>query len=150
MAALNHALRDIPPERVRLHVCWGNYEGPHHRDVPLRDVLDIVLGRPARRRSPSRAPTRGTGTSGRCSGRSTLPDDKVIMPGVIDSTTHYVEHPELVAQRIEHYADAVGPERVIAGDATAAWPPSPPRDDGAGPAHRAGPSCAASSRAPTW
>jgi 5-methyltetrahydropteroyltriglutamate--homocysteine methyltransferase len=113
VAALNQALRDIPPERVRLHMCWGNYEGPHHRDVPLRDVLDIVLGASAQTISFEGANPRH-GHEWALFREITLPADKVIMPGVIDSTTHYVEHPELVAQRIEHYADAVGPERVIA------------------------------------
>ena len=115
MAALNQALRDIPPERVRLHMCWGNYEGPHHRDVPLRDVLDIVLGARAQTISFEGANPRH-GHEWALFTEITLPDDKLIMPGVIDSTTHYVEHPELVAQRIEHYADAVGRSAGDRGD----------------------------------
>ena len=95
--ALNHALADIPPEQLRMHLCWGNYEGPHHYDVPLGDILDIVFAAPARRRLVRGAPTRATRTSGRCSSRVKLPADKVIIPGVIDSTTNFIEHPELVA-----------------------------------------------------
>ena len=113
VAALNQALRDIPPERVRLHMCWGNYEGPHHRDVALRDVLDIVLGARAQTISFEGANPRH-GHEWALFEEITLPADKAIMPGVIDSTTHYVEHPDLVAQRIERYAAAVGEERVIA------------------------------------
>jgi 5-methyltetrahydropteroyltriglutamate--homocysteine methyltransferase len=113
VAALNQALRDIPPERVRLHMCWGNYEGPHHRDVALRDVLDIVLGAHAQTISFEGANPRH-GHEWALFEEITLPADKSIMPGVIDSTTHYVEHPDLVAQRIERYAAAVGEERVVA------------------------------------
>ncbi len=113
VAALNQALRDIPPERVRLHMCWGNYEGPHHRDVELRDVLDVLLGARAQTISFEGANPRH-GHEWALWHEVTLPDDKVIMPGVIDSTTHYVEHPDLVAQRVERYVAAVGEERVIA------------------------------------
>jgi 5-methyltetrahydropteroyltriglutamate--homocysteine methyltransferase len=113
VAALNQALRDIPPERVRLHMCWGNYEGPHHRDVALRDVLDIVLGARAQTISFEGANPRH-GHEWALFEEITLPADKAIMPGVIDSTTHYVEHPDLVAQRIERYAAALGEQRVVA------------------------------------
>jgi 5-methyltetrahydropteroyltriglutamate--homocysteine methyltransferase len=114
VAVLNHALRDIPPERVRLHVCWGNGEAPHVRDVPLRDLVDIVLGARARTLSVEGANPRH-GHEWAVFAEVALPDDWRIQPGVIDSTTHYVEHPELVADRIERYARVVGPERVIAG-----------------------------------
>jgi 5-methyltetrahydropteroyltriglutamate--homocysteine methyltransferase len=111
--ALNHALADIPPERVRLHVCWGNYNGPHLRDIPLGEIIDLLLQ--ARPRYLS-----FEGANPRHEHEWTvfqdvrLPDDKVILPGVLDSTTNFVEHPELVAQRIERYARLVGAENVIA------------------------------------
>jgi 5-methyltetrahydropteroyltriglutamate--homocysteine methyltransferase len=111
---LNEATRDIPPDRMRLHLCWGNYEGPHHLDVPLRDIVDIVLrARPAG--------ISFEGANPRHEHEWTvwkevkLPPGKVVIPGVIDSTTNFVEHPELVAQRIARYAGVVGQENVIAG-----------------------------------
>ncbi|HEU5193960.1 MAG TPA: cobalamin-independent methionine synthase II family protein [Methylomirabilota bacterium] len=112
--ALNHALRDIPPDRVRLHLCWGNYEGPHHRDVPLRDILRVVL-----RARPHAISLEGANPRHEHEWavfrEMKLPDDKVLIPGVLDSTTNFIEHPELVAQRIVRYAEVVGRERVIAG-----------------------------------
>jgi 5-methyltetrahydropteroyltriglutamate--homocysteine methyltransferase len=112
--AINQATRDIPPEDMRMHLCWGNYEGPHHHDVPLRDIIDIVFeARPAA--------ISFEGANPRHEHEWTvfqdvkLPDDKILIPGVLDSTTNYVEHPELVAQRIVRYADLVGRENVIAG-----------------------------------
>ncbi|QYN36833.1 cobalamin-independent methionine synthase II family protein [Pseudonocardia sp. DSM 110487] len=113
IAALNTALRDVPRERVRLHVCWGNYEGPHHRDVPLRDILDVLLTARVGTLSFEGANPRH-GHEWTVFADADLPDDLVLMPGVIGSTTNYVEHPELVAQRIEHYARIVGPDRVLA------------------------------------
>lgn len=113
VAALNAALRDVPRERVRLHVCWGNYEGPHHRDVPLRDILDVLLTARVGTLSFEAANPRH-GHEWAVFADADLPDDLVLMPGVIDSTTNYVEHPELVAQRIERYARIVGPDRVLA------------------------------------
>jgi 5-methyltetrahydropteroyltriglutamate--homocysteine methyltransferase len=113
IAALNTALRDVPRERVRLHVCWGNYEGPHHRDVPLREILDVLLTARVGTLSFEGANPRH-GHEWTVFADADLPDDLVLMPGVIDSTTNYVEHPELVAQRIEHYARIVGPDRVLA------------------------------------
>jgi 5-methyltetrahydropteroyltriglutamate--homocysteine methyltransferase len=113
IAALNTALMDVPRERVRLHVCWGNYEGPHHRDVPLRDVLDVLLTAHVGTLSFEGANPRH-GHEWTVFTDADLPDDLVLMPGVIDSTTNYVEHPELVAQRIENYARIVGPDRVLA------------------------------------
>jgi 5-methyltetrahydropteroyltriglutamate--homocysteine methyltransferase len=113
VAALNRALRDVPRERVRLHMCWGNYEGPHHRDVPLGEVLDIVLTARAATFSFEAANPRHA-HEWAVFADVALPDDVVLMPGVIDSTTNYVEHPELVAQRIEQYARIVGPDRVLA------------------------------------
>ena len=100
---------------MRLHICWGNYEGPHTHDLPLtQDHRHRVQGA-HRRRSASRPPTRATTTNGRTCKTIKIPDDKILIPGVIDSTTNFVEHPKLVAQRIGRYADIVGRERVIAG-----------------------------------
>jgi 5-methyltetrahydropteroyltriglutamate--homocysteine methyltransferase len=112
--ALNHALRDIPPDRMRLHLCWGNYEGPHHRDIPLREILPVVLK--ARPQALSFEGANPRHAHEWVEFRQTkLPDDKVIIPGVLDTTTNFIEHPELVAQRLVRYAEAVGRERVIAG-----------------------------------
>ena len=111
--ALNLATRDIPPERMRMHVCWGNYEGPHVRDIPLAEILEVLLtARPAA--------LSVEGANGRHEhewallAERPLPEGKVIVPGVIDSTTNFVEHPELVAQRIVRYAEVAGRENVIA------------------------------------
>jgi 5-methyltetrahydropteroyltriglutamate--homocysteine methyltransferase len=112
--ALNHALRDIPPDRLRLHLCWGNYEGPHHRDIPLREILPVVLRARPRALSFEGANPRHEHEWIVFRERR-LPDDKVIIPGVLDSTTNFIEHPELVAQRLVRYAEVVGRERVIAG-----------------------------------
>ena len=112
--ALNHALAGLPPERMRLHVCWGNYEGPHHRDVPLRDIIDILLtARPAGLSVEGANPRHAH--EWQVFEDVKLPEGKVLIPGVIDSTTHFIEHPELVAQRLGQYARVVGGERVIAG-----------------------------------
>jgi 5-methyltetrahydropteroyltriglutamate--homocysteine methyltransferase len=112
--ALNHAVADIPPERMRLHLCWGNYEGPHHTDVPLKDVIgDVLKARPSGLSFEGANPRHEHEWN--VFERVKLPDGKVIVPGVLDSTTNYVEHPELVAQRIERYARLVGRENVIAG-----------------------------------
>jgi 5-methyltetrahydropteroyltriglutamate--homocysteine methyltransferase len=112
--ALNHALANIPPEQLRMHVCWGNYEGPHHYDVPLADIIDIVFqARPSAISFEAANPRHGHEWA--LFERVKLPDDKIIIPGVIESKTNYIEHPELVAQRIGRYAKLVGRERVIAG-----------------------------------
>ncbi|HYB42859.1 MAG TPA: cobalamin-independent methionine synthase II family protein, partial [Candidatus Methylomirabilis sp.] len=112
--ALNHALRDIPRDRMRLHLCWGNYEGPHHRDIPLREILPIAL-----RARPQALSFEGANPRHEHEWavfrEIKLPDDRLIIPGVLDSTTNFIEHPELVAQRIVRYAEIVGRERVIAG-----------------------------------
>jgi 5-methyltetrahydropteroyltriglutamate--homocysteine methyltransferase len=112
--ALNHALRDIPPDRLRLHLCWGNYEGPHHRDIPLKDILGIVLKARPQAISLEGANPRHEHEWAVFQGVK-LPDDKILIPGVLDSTTNFIEHPELVAQRLVRYADVVGKENVIAG-----------------------------------
>lgn len=111
---INHALRDVPRDRVRIHMCWGNYESPHHHDVPLADILDLVFGIEAGAFLFEAANPRHE-HEWRVFEEVELPDGVVIVPGVIDSLTNYVEHPELVAQRIERYTSLVGPERVIAG-----------------------------------
>lgn len=111
---LNEATRNIPAEQMRMHLCWGNYEGPHTHDIPLKDIVDIALkARPA-----------GLALEGANPRHEhewavwedvKLPDGKVLIPGVIDSTNNFVEHPELIAQRICRYADVVGRENVMAG-----------------------------------
>jgi 5-methyltetrahydropteroyltriglutamate--homocysteine methyltransferase len=112
--ALNHALAHVPPEQARVHLCWGNYEGPHHYDVPLGDILDVVFtARPAGISFEAANPRHGH--EWRVFERVKLPDGKVIIPGVIDSTTNFIEHPELVAERLTKYANLVGRENVIAG-----------------------------------
>jgi 5-methyltetrahydropteroyltriglutamate--homocysteine methyltransferase len=112
--AINHATRDIPAEAMRMHVCWGNYEGPHHHDVPLRDILDVVLeARPAAISFEAANPRHAHEWT--VFEDVALPDGKVLIPGVLDTTTNYIEHPELVAQRIVRYARLVGRESVIAG-----------------------------------
>jgi 5-methyltetrahydropteroyltriglutamate--homocysteine methyltransferase len=114
VAALNHALRDIPPDRLRLHLCWGNYEGPHHRDIPLKDILGVVLkARPQALSFEGANPRHEHEWA--VFQEVKLPEDKVLIPGVLDSTTNFIEHPELVAQRIVRYAQIVGRENVIAG-----------------------------------
>jgi 5-methyltetrahydropteroyltriglutamate--homocysteine methyltransferase len=112
--ALNHALADIPEDRVRIHLCWGNYEGPHHRDIPIRDIIDIVLKAHAAGISYEGANPRHEHEWAVFKDVK-LPAGKVLIPGVIDSTNNYIEHPELVAQRICNLAGVVGREYVIAG-----------------------------------
>jgi 5-methyltetrahydropteroyltriglutamate--homocysteine methyltransferase len=121
---LNSALEGLPPERLRLHLCWGNYEGPHHYDVPLREILPIVLkARPVGLSFEGANPRHAH--EWKVWQEIRLPDEKVIIPGVLDSTTNFIEHPELVAERIVRYAEVVGRERVIAGTdcgfGTSAW-----------------------------
>ena len=111
---LNVATANIPPDLMRLHLCWGNYEGPHHHDIPLIEILDLVYN--ARPRAISIEGANPRHEHEWCVFDShPLPDDKIIIPGVIDSTSNFIEHPELVAQRIVRYAEKVGKERVIAG-----------------------------------
>jgi 5-methyltetrahydropteroyltriglutamate--homocysteine methyltransferase len=112
--ALNHAVARIPAERMRMHVCWGNYEGPHDHDVPLRDIVDVVLrARPAGISIEGCNPRHGH--EWRVWEDVPLPEGRYLVPGVVDSTNNYVEHPELVAQRLLSYARIVGPDRVIGG-----------------------------------
>ncbi len=114
IAALDHAVANIPPEQLRLHLCWGNYEGPHHYDVPLADLLDLVFAARPQGISFEAANPRHA-HEWKVFERVKLPKDKVIIPGVLDSTTNFIEHPELVAERIGRYARLVGRENVIAG-----------------------------------
>ncbi len=112
--ALNHALANVPAEQARLHLCWGNYEGPHHYDVPLADVIDVVFtAKPAGLSFEAANPRHAH--EWRLFERVKVPAGKVLIPGVIDSTTNFIEHPELVAERIGRYATLVGRENVIAG-----------------------------------
>jgi 5-methyltetrahydropteroyltriglutamate--homocysteine methyltransferase len=114
IAALNHATANIPPEAMRMHLCWGNYEGPHTHDIPLAKTFDVCMrARPAGLSFEAANPRHAHEWED-LRGRK-IPDDKILIPGVIDSTTNFVEHPRLIAQRIGHYADIVGRERVIAG-----------------------------------
>jgi 5-methyltetrahydropteroyltriglutamate--homocysteine methyltransferase len=112
--ALNHALANIPPERLRMHVCWGNYEGPHHCDVPLADIIDIVfMARPNAISFEAANPRHAHEWT--LFERVKLPEGKILVPGVIESKSNFIEHPELIAQRIARYAVLVGRENVIAG-----------------------------------
>jgi 5-methyltetrahydropteroyltriglutamate--homocysteine methyltransferase len=112
--ALNHATAGIPPEQLRMHLCWGNYEGPHHCDVPLADIIDVVLtARPSAISFEAANPRHGHEWT--VFERVKLPDGKVLIPGVIESKSNFIEHPELIAQRIARYARLVGRENVIAG-----------------------------------
>ena len=112
--ALNHATRDCPPESMRLHLCWGNYDGPHHHDVPLDDLIDLVF-----KARPQGISFEGANPRHEHEWKvwrdAGIPDDKVLIPGVLNSTSNYIEHPELVADRLRRYADIVGRQRVIAG-----------------------------------
>ena len=114
--ALNHALAGLPAERIRVHICWGNYEGPHVCDIPMGTVFSTLMSAHARfvlfETSNPRHAHEWEVFEAR---KSEIPDDKVLVPGVIDSTTNFVEHPRLVAQRIRRFAGIVGSERVVAG-----------------------------------
>jgi 5-methyltetrahydropteroyltriglutamate--homocysteine methyltransferase len=112
--ALNHALEGIPEEQVRYHICWGNNEAPHVHDVPLEDIIDLVLKVHAGAYSIEASNPRHA-HEWRVWENVKLPEGKILIPGVIDSTTNFVEHPELVAERIERFALVVGKENVIAG-----------------------------------
>jgi 5-methyltetrahydropteroyltriglutamate--homocysteine methyltransferase len=112
--ALNHALANIPPEQLRMHLCWGNYEGPHHFDVPFADIIDIVFSaRPAAISFEAANPRHAHEWT--LFEKVKLPDGKVLIPGVIESKSNFIEHPELIAQRLSRYASLVGRENVIAG-----------------------------------
>jgi 5-methyltetrahydropteroyltriglutamate--homocysteine methyltransferase len=115
--ALNAATANIPADRMRMHICWGNYEGPHDHDIPLERVIDIILAaRPATVLFEGANPCHEhEWTVWRdAAQRGVLSDDKILAPGLIDTCSNYVEHPELIAQRIERFAGIVGKDRVIA------------------------------------
>ena len=121
---INYALQGIPPERMRLHLCWGNTEGPHHHDIPLGKIIDLVL-----KASPVGLSFEGANPRHAHEWKLwrdvKLPEGKVIIPGVLDTTTNFIEHPELIAERIVRYAELVGRENVIVGNdcgfGTSAW-----------------------------
>ncbi len=112
--ALNHATRNIPPDRMRIHICWGNYEGPHTHDIPLSKMMAaLVKARPQAVLYEGANPRHAHEWEDLRDAK--IPDDKIMMPGCLDSTTNFVEHPKLIAQRICHVANIVGRERVVAG-----------------------------------
>ena len=114
VAALNHATRNIPAEQMRMHVCWGNYAGPHHFDIPLsRIASEVMRAKPGVLLLEAANPRHAHEWS--VFEELRIPDEKILCPGVIDSTSNYIEHPELVAQRLIQYASVVGRERVMAG-----------------------------------
>jgi len=114
--ALNHALSDVPRDKVRVHICWGNYEGPHCCDIAMDKVFSTLMSTKSRyvlfETSNPRHAHEWTVFRDR---RDEIPDDKVLVPGVVDTTTNFVEHPELVSQRIQRFTDIIGADRVIAG-----------------------------------
>ena len=112
--AINHALRDVPADRVRLHLCWGNYEGPHHLDIGVEKIIDVVLRAKPQTILFEAANPRHEHEFVVWRGAA-IPEDKTLVPGVIDSTCNYIEHPELVAQRLDTYAQIVGADRVMGG-----------------------------------
>ncbi len=114
--ALNHALANIPAEKVRIHICWGNYEGPHVCDIPMAKMFDTLMSAQARYTLfETSNPRHGHEWMVFKDRRKDIPDDKILVPGVVDTTTNFVEHPELVAERIGRFVDIVGPDRVIVG-----------------------------------
>ena len=114
--ALNHALSDVPADKVRVHICWGNYEGPHTCDIPMSKMFDTLMSTKSRYvLFETSNPRHGHEWATFRDRKADIPDDKVLVPGVVDTTTNFVEHPELVAQRIERFKDIVGSDRVIAG-----------------------------------
>ena len=121
---INYALKDTDPERMRLHLCWGNTEGPHHHDIPLKEIVNLVL-----KASPVGLSFEGANPRHAHEWKVwedvNLPEGKILIPGVLDTTTNFIEHPELIAQRIQNYASAVGRENVLAGSdcgfGTSAW-----------------------------
>ncbi len=114
--ALNHALSDIPADRVRVHICWGNYEGPHVCDISMDKMFSTLMSTKASSvLFETSNPRHGHEWAVFRDRKSEIPDDKILVPGVVDTTTNFVEHPDLVAERIARFVDIVGAERVIAG-----------------------------------
>jgi len=113
---LNHALRNVPADRVRMHVCWGNYEGPHHCDVEMAVILPVLMrAKPAGLLFETANPRHQHDFEAFVEHAALIPEDKVLIPGVIDSTTNFIEHPRVVANRLQPFIDLVGTERVMAG-----------------------------------
>jgi len=114
--ALNHALQDVPANRVRIHICWGNYEGPHICDIPMATMFDTLMSTKAQYiLFETSNPRHGHEWTTFRDRKADIPDNKILVPGVVDTTTNFVEHPELIAQRIEQFVKIVGSDRVIAG-----------------------------------
>ncbi|MEX0318100.1 MAG: cobalamin-independent methionine synthase II family protein [Ruegeria sp.] len=114
--ALNHALSDVPQDRVRVHICWGNYEGPHLCDIPMSKMFDTLMATKSRYvLFETSNPRHGHEWTVFRDRKADIPEDKILVPGVVDTTTNFVEHPDLVAQRIERFTGIVGTDRVIAG-----------------------------------
>ena len=114
--ALNHALSDIPADKVRIHICWGNYEGPHVCDIPMAKMFDTLMAAKARYvLFETSNPRHGHEWTVFRDRKDDIPEEKTLVPGVVDTTTNFVEHPDLVAQRVQRFVDIVGQERVIAG-----------------------------------
>ena len=114
--ALNHALANIPEDKVRLHICWGNYEGPHCCDIPMNTMFSTLMSvKPSYVLFETSNPRHAHEWATFRDRKAEIPDSKILVPGVVDTTTNFVEHPELVAQRIERFVDIVGADRVIAG-----------------------------------
>ncbi|MFC0157805.1 epoxyalkane--coenzyme M transferase [Mameliella alba] len=114
--ALNHALADVPEEKVRIHICWGNYEGPHVCDIPMAQMFNTLMSAKARYvLFETSNPRHGHEWTVFRDRKGDIPEGKVLVPGVVDTTTNFVEHPDLVAQRIQRFVDIVGADRVIAG-----------------------------------
>ena len=114
--ALNYALSDVPQDKVRVHICWGNYEGPHICDIPMAKMFDTLMATKSQYvLFETSNPRHGHEWTVFRDRAADIPDDKVLVPGVVDTTTNFVEHPDLVAQRIERFTDIVGADRVIAG-----------------------------------
>ena len=114
--ALNYALSDVPKEKVRVHICWGNYEGPHICDIPMSKMFDTLMATKAGYvLFETSNPRHGHEWTVFKDRKADIPDDKILVPGVVDTTTNFVEHPDLVAQRLERFVNIVGRDRVIAG-----------------------------------
>lgn len=114
--ALNHALSDVPQDRVRVHICWGNYEGPHCCDIAMDKVFSTLMATRSRYvLFETSNPRHGHEWTVFRDRRAEIPDDKILVPGVVDTTTNFIEHPQLIAQRLQRFTDIVGTERVIAG-----------------------------------
>ncbi|WP_281857421.1 cobalamin-independent methionine synthase II family protein [Litoreibacter halocynthiae] len=114
--ALNHALQDVPAEKVRVHICWGNYEGPHVCDIPMSKMFDTLMATKSRYvLFETSNPRHGHEWAVFRDRKADIPDNKVLVPGVVDTTTNFVEHPDLVAERIRRFVDIVGADRAVAG-----------------------------------